>query len=169
MNACPEWNDRLMRHALGGPAEPAGPADAALAAHLAACPACSEALAAGLGKAGEMDAALRKLAAVEPPAYGPERVLARIEAQPTGLFQRVRAIAALAALAVLLLIAGAVVALRRPPRPGPALPPGATALSAWRSPTHWLLRSPADPLLKEVPRLGQGFLETKSSGEKNAQ
>ncbi len=160
-----------MRHALGEPREPADrakPTDAALQAHLAACPACSEALATARAKADLMDAALRKLAAVEPPSYGPERVLARIEAQPAGLFQRVRAIAAVAALAALLLIAGALVALRRPPRPEPALPPAATALSAWRSPTHWLLRSSADPLLKDVPRLGESFLRPRPLGEKNA-
>lgn len=149
-----------MRHALG---EPAG---AALEAHLAACPACSQAVAAWRGKAGQLDAALRELSAVEPPAYGPERVLARIQLQPARPFRR---LLAHATLAVLVLLACLLVALRRPVRVQQADLLPVSALSTWRSPTQSLLRSPADALLKGVPRLGQGFLETKPSGEKNAQ
>jgi len=158
MKPCDKWKEAVIECALG---EPPG---AALEQHLAACPVCSMALAAWRKRAAQLDATLQDLTAVEPGPHMPARILAGIEDGASRPFYW-RLIPA-AALAV---IACAVVSLYRPAeprRPGPAT---VTALSAWRSPTQSLLRSSADPLLKGVPRFGEGFLEMKSTGVKNVQ
>jgi hypothetical protein len=59
------------------------------------------------------------------------------------------------ALVGLLVAAGlAAVLVLRPGPPPPAPPP---SLAEWRSPTEFLLRTPAQELLYTVPRLGQGL------------
>ncbi len=157
MTACPRWREAALDHALG---QPPG---AALERHLAACPACSAALAAWREKSAQLDAAIQHLADVEPRPYGPERVLAEIAIRPC------RPILGRMVLAGLIALACLVVALYRPRRPEPAVPPAVVALSAWRSPTQSLLRSSADPLIKGIPRLGETFFPTTSIGDKNAQ
>jgi anti-sigma factor RsiW len=157
MNACPKWEEELIDHALGRPP------GAALEAHLAACADCSEALQTWRQKAAQMDAGVQQLTAAEPPAYGPQRVLTQIRQLSPGkpFYGRV-------AVAALILTVSLIVVLYRPARPK-KVPFPVMALSTWRSPTESLLHSPADPLLKSVPRLGEKFLETKPAGDKNAQ
>ena len=156
MIACNEWKDALIDHALGWPA------DAALEAHLAVCPACAEALQAWRERAAQLDPAIRQITTGEPGPYGPERILARVARAPQRLFYRRLAWA----LPLIILMALTIYRLTpkwsRDPLP-------LTALSTWRSPTQSLLRSPTDPLLKDVPRLGEGFFQMKSQGVKNAQ
>ena len=157
MTACTEWREALIEHALGRPPE------AALEAYLAACPACTEILGAWREKAGQLDAVIQQLTAAEPRALGPERVLANLDPGPSGrLYWRLAA-------AALVLIACFIAAIYRRSRSEQDVPPATIALAAWRSPTQSLLRSSVDPLLKEVPRLGKSFIETKSIGDKNAQ
>ena len=157
MNACPQWREELIDHALGQSPS------AALEAHLAACAGCSQALEAWRQKAAQMDAGVQQLTAAEPRSHGPERVLTQIQqlSPSRPFYGRV-------ALAALILTVSLVVVLYRPAPPKKA-PFPVMALSTWRSPTESLLHSPADPLLKSVPHLGEKFFETKSAGDKNAQ
>ena len=155
MISCQEWKDALIDHALGQSA------DAALEAHLATCPPCAEALRAWRGRAAQLDPAIRQISTSEPGLYGPERILSRAALRPRRPF-----FGRLAwALPLIVLLA---LAFYRLARREPDVPPLA-ALSMWRSPTQSLLRSPADPLLKDVPRFGEGFFQMKSQGVKNAQ
>jgi hypothetical protein len=158
MNACPRWKEELIDHALGRPP------GAALEAHLALCAGCSEALDALRQKAAQMDAGVQQLTAVEPRDQGPERVLANIQQLLPGKPSYGRI-----ALAALTLTVSLVLVLYRPARPRKVVPFPTVALSTWRSPTQSLLHSPADPLLKSVPHLGEKFFETKPAGGKNAQ
>jgi len=176
MNACPKWNEELIDYALG---QSPG---AALEAHLATCAGCSEALETLRHKASQMDTGIQQLAAAEPRAQGPERVLAQIQQPSPGklfdgkpfegkLFYGRVAFFGRIALAALVLAVGLVVVLYRPPAPEKAVPFPVVALSAlstWRSPTESLLHSSADPLLKRVPQLGEKFFETKPTGDQNA-
>jgi hypothetical protein len=158
MTACSEWREALIDHALGQPAS------AALEAHLPACTGCSQALETWRQKTAELDAAVQQRSAAEPRAYGAERVLARIRQVQTARpsFGRI-------ALAALILAVCLVVVLYRRNRPEKHLPFSEMALSAWRSPTQSLLHSPADPLLRTVPHLGESFFEMKSRGHQHAQ
>jgi anti-sigma factor RsiW len=156
MTPCREWKDALIDHALGQPA------DAALEAHLAGCPACAAALLAWRERAAQLDPAIRQITASEPGPYGPERILARTALRPRRPFHG----RLVWAMTLIVLVA---LAFYKLARKEPAVNPSLTALSTWRSPTQSLLRSPADPLLKDVPRLGEGFFQMKSQGVKNAQ
>jgi len=158
MNACPQWGEDLIDHALG---QLPG---AELEAHLAACPGCSEALEAWRQKAAQMDAGVHQLTAAEPRAQGPERVLTQIQQRSP-----VKPFYGRIALAALMLTVSLVVVLYRPTQPKKVVPFPVMALSTWRSPTESLLHSAADPLLKRVPRLGEKFFETMPTGDKNAQ
>jgi hypothetical protein len=156
MTDCQKWTDALIDHALGQPA------DAALEAHLAGCSACAAALRGWSERASQLDPAIRQLTAVEPGPYGPERILSLVALRPRRPFY-----ARLAwALPLVILLA---LTFYKLSRPEPRAPLPLTALSTWRSPTQSLLRSPADPLLKDVPRLGEGYYRMKSQGVKNAQ
>ncbi len=156
MIACHEWKDALIDRALGQSS------DEALDAHLAACPACAEALRVWRERAAQLDPAIHRLTAGQPGPYGPERILSHL-AQPSRKPFHGR----LAwALPLIILLALAVYRLAPKPSRDP-LP--LTALSTWRSPTESLLRSPADPLLKAVPHFGEGFYPMKSQGVKHAQ
>lgn len=155
MTPCRQWNDELLECALGGPLTPA------FSAHLAGCAECSGALEALRAKAREMDRVLTSLAASEPRRGGPERVLARIATTaPAPAYPRLAAAAA-----ALIILAGLVALTTRPGRTIRL----STRLSTWRSPTECLLRSPADPLLKSVPRLGEGVFEMHPAKENYAQ
>ena len=156
MIPCQEWKDALIDHALGQPA------DAALEAHLAGCSACAAALRGWRERASQLDPAIQRLSAVEPGPYGPERILPRVALRTRRPFY----VRLAWALPLIILLALTFYKLsRRESR----IPPPLTALSTWRSPTQSLLRSPADPLLKDVPRLGEGYYRMKSQGVKNAQ
>jgi len=150
MTPCRRWNDELMECALGRPLTQA------LSAHLARCEECNGALEAWRSKAREMDGVLTRLAASEPRAGGPERVLARITTAPAPAHPRL-----VAATVGLVVLAGVIAVAPRPVR--------TISLSTWRSPTQSLLRSPADPLLKSVPRLGDGLFEVHAGKENHAQ
>ncbi len=157
MNACPKWREELIDYALG---QSPG---AALEAHLAACPDCSQALEAWRQKAAQMDADVQQLTAAEPRVQGPERVLTQIRqlSPNTPFYGRV-------ALAALVLTISLIAVLYRSTPPKKVLFP-VMALTTWHSPTESLLQSAADPLLKTVPHLGEKFFETKPAGDKNAQ
>src|ERR1700692_3071817 len=86
MNPCDRWRDGIAEHALGSPAEPE------LAEHLAKCPACSAALARMQSVTRAIDGGIRQMAAAEPVANGPARIVAQVRSraeqvrwwQPTG-------------------------------------------------------------------------------------
>jgi len=139
--------------ALGNAAGPA------LAAHLAVCPHCENALRESRAMAARIDEALDRRAAVEPPVYGPERVMARVvgRAEPRRWWRW----AAVGCVVVLMAI---VMWMRRP-----TLKTEVTALSTWRSPTQALLRPPVAAAWTTTPQLGEGFFKIKPSGEIHAQ
>jgi len=152
MTPCRAWNEELVECALGR-----RPPTQELAAHLARCAECNRALEAWRARASEMERILTRLARSEPRPGGPERVLARIAATaPAPYYLR------LVAAALALVILACLIVL-------PARPVRAISLSTWRSPTQSLLRSQADPLLKSVPRLGDGLLEMHLEKEEYAQ
>jgi anti-sigma factor RsiW len=155
MTACAQWKDAIAGHALGEAADPA------LSAHLAACPGCAQGLRESQAAAAQMDETLRRLTKVEPPPFGPERIMARIhEGKPAATtgWWRWAVLAAAAILVAVILWSG------RPPRQTDV-----AALVMWRSPTESLLRPPLDAAWSTMPRLGQGFYEVKPLGEKHAQ
>jgi anti-sigma factor RsiW len=150
MTSCSNWADAIADCALG--TEP-GPA---LAEHLAVCPQCASALRESRAMAARIDEALDRRAGVEPPLYGPERVMARVagQAEPRQWWRW----AVVGCMVVLMAI---VMWIRRPR-------PEVTALSTWRSPTEQLLRPPVAAAWTTTPRLGEGFFKIKS-GEIHAQ
>src|SRR5580692_11109410 len=118
---CSGWTDAIADCALG--TEP-GPA---LAAHLAVCPQCANAFRESRAIAVRIDQALGRRAAVEPPLYGPEQVMARViaQAEPASWWRW-------AAVGCVVALIAIVIWMRRPT-------PELTALSTWRSPTQVLL------------------------------
>lgn len=163
MRSCSNWADAIMDCALGQTPEPD------LAAHLVICPQCRDALQARREMAERMDEAFRRSTAVEPPSYGPERVMARIASMPRTSKPRPTAwwkwpaVGSAAAMLVVVLIA-MVMWVRRP-----APQTNFAALSAWRSPTQALLRPPVAAAWDTKPRLGGEFFKIKPSGEMHAQ
>jgi hypothetical protein len=156
MKVCPEWKDAIAECALGQVREPE------MAAHLAVCPECGNALRESQAIAAWIDRALKRSAAVEPPLYGPERVMARVGRQKDARWLW-RWAAAGSVVAVTLIA----IVMWMPRRPAPD---GSTAaLSAWRSPTQALLRPPVAAAWSTTPRLGEGFFKIKPSGETHAQ
>jgi hypothetical protein len=155
MTGCSSWMDAIADCALGKTPEPD------LAAHLSICPQCQNALRDGRAMAARIDEVLHRTAAVEPPLYGPERVMARIHGQTDTRARWRWAAAGSAVLAALILI---VLWVRRP-----APEADVTALSTWRSPTQALLRPPVAAAWSTRPRLGEGFFKIKPSGEIHAQ
>jgi hypothetical protein len=147
--------DAIANCALGKKLEPD------LAAHIAICPQCENALRDRRAMAARMDAALHRSAAAEPPLYGPERVLARIHGRPDTRAEWRWAAAGSAVLAVVIAV---VMWVRRP-----APVADVTALSTWRSPTQALLSPPVAAAWTTRPRLGDGFFKIKPSGEMHAQ
>jgi hypothetical protein len=149
MTHCPQWKEAIAGCALGETPEPD------FAAHLTICPQCESALRESRAIAARMDETLHRRAAVEPPLYGPERVMARIHAQPAP--RRWWTLAAVIA-AVLIVV---MIWVRRPA-------PEVAALSTWRSPTQVLLRPPVAAAWTATPRLGEGFFKVQTSGEIHA-
>lgn len=148
MTGCAEWRDAIAGCALGDALEPA------LAAHLAVCPGCADALRESEAMAARMNEALYRLAAVEPPLYGPDRVMARVSELDRARTIRWWKWVAVGSVAAILI---AIVLWTRRPPPQPDL----AALAAWRSPTEALLQPPVGAAWSTKPRLGEGFFEVK--------
>jgi hypothetical protein len=136
-----------------------------LAAHLAICPQCQNALRDSRAMAAQIDEVLHRSAAVEPPLYARERLMSRIHGQTDRRAQR-RSGWRWAAVgsAVLALSISIVLWVRRP-----APEADITALSTWRSPTQALLCPPVAAAWTIRPQLGVGFFKIKQSGEIHAQ
>ena len=155
MKGCSSWTDASIDCALGKAPEPD------LAAHLATCPQCQNAVRENRARAARIDEALHRGAAVEPPLYGPERVMARIRGRADTRGWRTWAAAGSAMAALMIAI---VLWVRRP-----APEADVTALFTWRSPTGALLRPPVAAAWTTTPRLGEGFFKMKTTGEIHAQ
>jgi anti-sigma factor RsiW len=154
MNECRQWGDRLLDYTLD--ALPPSRADE-VEGHLQSCASCAAAADALQRKQQQMEAGLAQLvrAAEASPAFRARVVAAaRERSQPVvwqPAWKGVLAAVALVALAAIFL-------------PGLAErwevstdAGDLAALSRWRSPTESLLRSPADVLLQETPRLGEFY------------
>lgn len=156
MNPCPGWKDRLIEFALG--AVPA-PEARAVEAHIAGCAGCSCALGELRGRGEEISKALREfMRQAEPPPNFCGRVLASLDGRSQTHAWHSRRVATWAAAAAFVLLVATAVGLqvgkgRR--GSGDFSSQALTGLSAWRSPTEGLLRSPGDELLKSTPRLGE--------------
>jgi hypothetical protein len=147
--------DAIAECALGKTPEPD------LAAHIAICPQCENALRDSRALAARIDEAIHCSAAVEPPAYGPERVLSRIHGHTDArAWWRWAAVGS----AMLVVLIAIVLWVRRP-----APVPDVSALSTWRSPTQVLLGPPVAAVWTTRPRLGDGFFKIKPTGEVHAQ
>jgi anti-sigma factor RsiW len=162
MKSCSSWANAIIDCALGQKQEPD------LAAHLETCSQCQNALRARREMAARMDEALRRSAAVEPPLYGPARVMGRVIASidrptDTRAWWRWPVVGSTAAMLVAVLI-GILVWVRRP-----APQADVTALSTWRSPTEALLRPPVSAAWTTMPRLGERYFKIRPSGEMHAQ
>jgi len=154
MKGCSSW-DAIIDCALGQTPEPD------LAAHLAICPQCQNALRGIRAAAAQMDEALHQSAAAEPPLYGPERVMARIHGQrDTRVWWRWAAVGS----GVLAVLIAVVMGVRHPVPQADV-----TELSAWRSPTGALLRPPVAAAWTTRPWLGEGLFKVNPSGEIHAQ
>ena len=156
MSACPEWRERILDHALGLPAS------VELAGHLEECFACALALTAWRAQADRLDAGVRHLVTSEPSLYFRARVMSAVAsaaANSRWILGWRAAMASLALLAALTLIGhfGRRAIERR--EQAQEIASATAAISNWSSPTQALLRSPADPLLKTVPRLGELYFE----------
>jgi len=157
MKGCAIGMDAIADCALGKTPDPE------LAAHLAICAQCRDALEESRAMAARIDDVLHRVAAVDPPSFGPERVMARVvgpaRTRAPGIpgWWRWTAIGS-----ALLAVSMAIMMWVR--RPAPVI-----ALSAWRSPTQVLLRPPVAAAWATRPRLGEGFFKIKSSGEIHAQ
>jgi hypothetical protein len=154
MIGCSSWMGAIADCALGKMPEPD------LAAHLAICPQCGNALRDRRAMAARIDEVLHRSAAVEPPLYGPERVMARIHgrAATRGWWSWAAAGSAIAALLIAI-----VMWVRRPAPEADVI-----ALSTWRSPTQALLRPPVAAAWTTTPRLGEGYFKTQLMGEIHA-
>jgi hypothetical protein len=159
MKGCANWRDAVADCALGMVPGPA------FAAHIDCCPNCAEALRESQAAAARMNTALDRRATVDPPSYGPDRVMARIAGRNlphTTLWWRWALVACLTAMLI-----ASVLWTRHPPRQtsGRTL----AALVSWRSPTEALLQPPVRAAWTTTPRLGEVFFEVKPSGEMHAQ
>jgi len=163
MKGCAGWKDAIAGCALGKTPEPE------FAGHLAVCSQCRNALQESQATAARMDQARHRGAAVEPPWYGPERVMARIHMQTAGQTdEQTHARAwrrwAVVGSAVLALSIAIAMWMRRPAPDADVI-----AFSTWRSPTQALLRPPVAAAWATTPRLGEGFFKIRPSGETHAQ
>lgn len=148
MKSCSEWMEAIADSAAGAELS------ADLARHLEICPKCESALREGRATAARIDQALHRTAAVEPPIYGPERVMALVGGGQARAWWRWAAAGSAVAAALI----GIAIWVRRP-APEANIP----TLSTWRSPTQALLRPPVAAAWTTAPRLGEGFF--KISGE----
>lgn len=157
MNACPEWNDRLLDLILGA----AEPQDArAVRAHLASCAPCAVATSELRRRTAELDSAVLQIVhGAEPQPGFAARILASLETRAALAVCHPWRVALLAgAMVTALLLAsvlGPSLAKRWPSFPQQA--PGPAAVSTWRSPTDGLLRSSGEELLRGTPQLGEFY------------
>jgi anti-sigma factor RsiW len=168
MNACRHWRDRLLDYTLGG--LPSARV-AEIQDHLQGCASCAAAVDELKQKQQQVEAGLAQLIrAAEPSPAFHARVLAAVEEAPQAAgwspaWKGVVPAVALMALAAIFLPG---LADRWQTATDAA---SAAALSRWRSPTASLLRSPADALLRESPRLGEFYYPLDSAvagtGEEN--
>lgn len=163
MKPCDQWRSELIEHVLGAPASPA------LGAHLKECAACSSAQTEWRRRIGQIDAAIRQLAASEPSADSVARVMAEVHSRrPRRLWLQEWNRAAMALAGLVLVAASAVYFWKagEQQRQTQRALSVAAAISSWRSPTQGLLRSPTGPWLNSVPRLGESFYEWKPNAPK---
>lgn len=161
MNACHRWYDLLLDNAVGG-LDPA--AAAKVEDHLASCAACAATLAQLRAREQQIGAALGQLVrGAEPSAAFRARVLAAARAPVAPAVWQPAWKGATAAVAVLLLAAVFLPALAERWAALSQTKPAAASLSAWRSPTESLLRSPANELLQSTPRLGEFYFPLDSA------
>jgi hypothetical protein len=156
MKGCENWRDAVADCALGIVQGPA------LAAHLAGCLGCAEALRESQTAAARMNAALERRARVEPPSYGPDRVMTSIagrDASRSGLWWRWALVGCVIAMLIVTVL------WTRHPTPQSSV----SALASWHSPTEVLLQPPVGTAWTTMPRLGEGLFELKPFGEKHAQ
>ncbi len=172
MNSCSEFRDSLLDHALGLPRT------SDVESHLAGCKACARALERWRSQVRQIDSGVRRLVAIEPSPFLVPSVLAKANASPSLALWPRRWKVAFASLALIAVACLAGVTAHRAieKRREAQVISIARSLSRWKSPTESLLRSPVDPLLKNLPRLGESFFEVKTEfkplrrgkGEKNA-
>lgn len=163
MKPCDDrWRDDLAEHILGAPA------NAALAVHLAKCAACSAALSEGKARMAQIDAGIRQLAASEPSAQAPARVLAAVSPSrgPLWVLQWKRLAAALAVVVILALFADYAWRVYRQGDDAERVLSAGAAIGSWRSPTQGLLQSPRDAWLKQSPRLGESYYPLNANAQK---
>lgn len=160
MNACRNWHDRLLDYTLAG--LPFARV-AEIQEHLQGCASCAAAVNELKQRQQQLETGLAQLVhAAEPSPAFRARLLAAVDevAQPAvwrPAWKGVVLAVALLALAALFLPG---LADRWQAATDVA---GAAALSRWRSPTASLLRSPADALLQEPPRLGEFYFPLDSA------
>lgn len=165
MNPCDRWRDGIAEHVLGSPAEPG------LAEHLEKCPSCSAALAKMQSLTAKIDGGIRQMAAAEPDANGPARIVAQagsLAAQIHWWQPRGRLVAtAVAAMIFLAASLGVVWKVRVQRESAERALSAAAEISSWKSPTQPLLRSPYESVLGAPPRFGEGFYHLDAAGLKS--
>ncbi len=155
MNVCDDrWREELVDHILGSPSS------AALNEHLEKCAVCSAAMREWKVRMGQIDGAIRQLAASEPADQAALRVMAEVRARRHARLPEWKWVTT--TLAVLTMVIAAFIYIwkaqdRRKETDGAFS--AASAIGSWRSPTQGLLRSPTDRWLKAPPQLGEYFYQ----------
>lgn len=163
MNVCDDrWREQLADHILGSPSS------AALNEHLEKCAVCSAALREWKAQMGQIDGAIRELAASEPAAQAALRVMAEVRARRHERLPERKWVTT--TLAILTMVIVTFIFIRRAQErrnQTESAFSAASAIGSWRSPTQGLLRSPTDRWLKAPPRLGEYFyqLHTDTPGK----
>ena len=148
MNPCTEFREALTGHALGEPLR------SRESGHLAGCAECTAFLSAMRARAARLDAGLSALAVAEPRAGFVDRVVAGARAAADHRWSRIYWRFALPALGLSAVILVTLETRLHGPQHESTVA-AARELIAWRSPTGFLLRSPVEPLLRDIPRIGR--------------
>lgn len=159
MKTCRHWHDRLLDYTLGGlPSVRV----AEIQEHVQGCASCAAAVDEMKQRQQRLDAGVTRLVRrAEPSPAFRARVLAGVEAQPEAALWELAWKGVLPAVVLVVLAAVFLPGLaNRWEATTDAT--SAAALSRWRSPTASLLRSPADALLRESPRLGEFYFPLDS-------
>jgi len=153
MNACNQWQEKILDHALGSTASPD------LHAHLALCEVCSVALETAKFHVSRLDAGIRQAMAAHPPVDLAARILSRASSEqgkPAFTWSWRAAVAGLACAAALIAtVHYRDISVRRER----GLLATAAMIGQWRSPTAALLRSPSQEWFATVPHLGETFFQ----------
>jgi anti-sigma factor RsiW len=162
-NACEKWKDPLREAALTGTVAKA------LQEHLHGCSKCSAELGEVRARAARLDALLPLVAqGAEPSADFRARVLAAAEAIGGGKRAwpwRAWTLAGAATVVVVVLMIG-VTFQRRTARMIPLEElAAAQKLSEWRAPSDGLLVTPGQEILRNMPRLGESYLNVPAKKE----